>query len=168
MENEQGILKKRDELQQYVTKGIKRIDSGSLDGSHLLGVATQSISSFETLVRELLHLYLSFCRVDYDQALRPLVKGKDFDRLTLGEVILGFRTLNSTFATCTAFLSDKSIPARRNLIDAKLSRSLDRITMIRKRLHQDKPMPAAEARELLSLVSTSLEHLLFEVGGMQL
>ena len=98
-------------------------------------------------MRGLLEFYLAECRFEYESDIRQRLKlNKPFQRLTLGEVINCFRTLNSEI---WPRLRERFPYLPRRLFPKHLDRNLGVITATRASLqHYSVPILREKTREL--------------------
>jgi hypothetical protein len=156
------LRSKMAELRKYVASRLPRVESKEMAGSHLLGIATRAIVSLEVLMRDLLRFYLVWCRFEYESDVQQRLKlTKPFEKLTLGEVINCFRTLNTQMSLR---LRDRFPDLPPKLFPKHLDTSLGDITATRKSLqHYNVPILRDKTRDLLVNIEKVLSEPLFEI-----
>ncbi len=132
-------------------------------GSHLLGIATQSIRSLEVLMRDLLTYYLRACDFEYARDVRPRLKfKKGLDDLTLGQVINCFRTLNPELSQRCRVRVPRLKTLTGDLFPRSLDRKLAEVTTTRNSLqHYNAPALRDRTRDLLITIREVLAEPMF-------
>ena len=149
------------ELQSYIRNAIRRLNQGMLSGSHLVGVGTKSVDLFDSVLRELLKFYLELAAVNYDERLKKVLGSKPVDELTMGQVIVCLRTLDTEITRACRLKSSNIAKglANRRLFTPHIERSLTEITAARNAMHHHLPSFAKDEATLVKKVKTLLEHL---------
>jgi len=71
-----------------------------------VGVGSKSVDLFDAVLRELLRFYLELASVKYDERLKKVVGSKSIDELTMGQVIVCLRTLDTEITRACCIYSD--------------------------------------------------------------
>jgi arsenate reductase len=149
------------QLQSYIRNAINRLDQGLLSGSHLVGVGSKSVDLFDAVLRELLRFYLELASVKYDERLKKVVGSKSIDELTMGQVIVCLRTLDTEITRACRLTNVKFAKGltNRRLFTSRIEKSLTEITAARNAMHHHLPSFAKDEATLVKKVRTLLEHL---------
>jgi hypothetical protein len=92
------------EKKNYIEDARQRIQSGEVqsdEGSHVAGVFGRAVQIFEELMHKKLERVLAGCNVDYDNQIRPEMKGEPpVGKLSLGKVAHAFSVLEDISSDC--------------------------------------------------------------------
>jgi protein-tyrosine-phosphatase len=165
------FFKTIDKLKNDLVRWKHERETGKLRGTLLIGIASKAASRLDKLLRELLKFYLSMCGVDYDQMLRTDMKGKDIDKLTMGQSLECFEKMNKQFTKCCRNVSPEGAQCLKNrrLLTNSVAKQLGQVIDIWNRLHHpeeyenDVATLENDIGQILTLIQGILADALFEL-----
>ena len=78
----------------YLSNAVQKIGSGAVasdSGSHVAGIFGKAANDFEKTIRSHLAEILATCGLNYDRDIRSIIKGPQFEKLTLGNCLAAIR-----------------------------------------------------------------------------
>lgn len=153
-----------EKLRGDVARWQGELQRGVQARTHVVGMVTKGLSQFEVALRHLLLWYLSEFAIDYDRELRPVVKDKEPEGLTLGEVVTVFDNLNARLTQLWRAKLGAVLPNRKLLTPAEIS-TLRYTSKMRKALHREdmEQTLVANAKEILASIEAAQGSPLFEL-----
>ena len=160
------------QLRSDIIRWQNELEKGKLRGTLLHGIASKAVNSFEKLLRDLLRYYLSICNISYETEIKNKMKNRDFDKLTMGQVIQCFRMKNKQITECCRLLSSKTAQSlqTRQLLTESVFKQLDEIKNLRNMLHhhpheyaRNEEILKNNTKHMLSLIQNVLTDILFEI-----
>lgn len=164
-----------EDLREYVRRGLTRLELGEVEGSHVSGVATTALGSFEPLSRKVLSQYLSACSLDNSHVIRECMRGrpKKLHDLTLGDVIVIFEKYNSEFTNwCRSGPPGLARPFENRTVATRPQiNKLTEINKMRNKFYHHHPDYAGDertlsdyTRQVLILMEDVLADPMFDIG----
>lgn len=149
------ICRLRDDLYRWDGE----LASGVLRGTLLQGIAKKAADSFETALREAVRSCVSIARGDQPipSVEDTIGRGKDLDRLTMGEMVEYVGRINRilTVGLRVASKNGQVLFQRRRALSRPLEEQLNRVVSLRNRLHHH-PDDFASSEEVLALNTKTL------------